>query len=61
MNPTVVSSYFLPPPVDSILDAMLTVSPNRQYRGIFRPTTPDIQKNHYPRNTSCNAEYDSLA
>jgi hypothetical protein len=27
-------------PVDSILDAVLTVSPNKQYRGIVRPTTP---------------------
>ena len=27
-------------PVDSILDAVLTVSPNRQYLGIARPTTP---------------------
>ena len=31
---------FLPFPVDSILLAVLTVSPNRQYRGIFLPTTP---------------------
>ena len=30
----------LPSPLDSILLAVLTVSPNRQYRGIFRPTTP---------------------
>ena len=27
-------------PWDSILEAVLTVSPNRQYRGIFNPTTP---------------------
>ena len=27
-------------PVDSILDAVLTVSPNRQYLGILEPTTP---------------------
>lgn len=27
-------------PVDSIRDAVLTVSPNRQYRGMVRPTTP---------------------
>ena len=27
-------------PVDSILEAVLTVSPNKQYRGIFKPTTP---------------------
>ena len=30
----------LPSPLDSILLAVLTVSPNRQYRGILRPTTP---------------------
>ena len=27
-------------PEDSILEAVLTVSPNKQYRGIFKPTTP---------------------
>ena len=27
-------------PLDSILFAVLTVSPNKQYLGIFRPTTP---------------------
>ena len=27
-------------PVDSILEATLTVSPKRQYLGIFFPTTP---------------------
>ena len=27
-------------PVDSILEAVLTVSPKRQYLGIFKPTTP---------------------
>ena len=26
--------------MDSILEAMLTVSPNKQYRGIVVPTTP---------------------
>lgn len=30
----------LPSPLDSILEAVLTVSPNRQYLGIFSPTTP---------------------
>ena len=30
----------LPRPPDSIRLAVFTVSPNRQYRGIFRPTTP---------------------
>jgi len=27
-------------PVDSMREAVFTVSPNRQYRGIFSPTTP---------------------
>lgn len=30
-------------PVDSILEAVLTVSPNRQYLGIVKPTTPATQ------------------
>ena len=30
----------IPSPLDSILDAVLTVSPNKQYLGILRPTTP---------------------
>lgn len=30
-------------PVDSIRDAVLTVSPNKQYRGIVNPTTPAQQ------------------
>ena len=34
-------SYFKSSPVDSILDAVLTVSPTKQYLGIFRPTTPE--------------------
>lgn len=29
--------------MDSILEAVLTVSPNRQYRGILIPTTPAAQ------------------
>ena len=33
----------LPSPPDSILLAVLTVSPNRQYLGIFSPTTPATQ------------------
>lgn len=33
----------LPWPVDSILDAVFTVSPNKQYRGILMPTTPATQ------------------
>ena len=34
----------LPSPLDSIREAVLTVSPNRQYRGILRPTTPATQE-----------------
>ena len=34
---------FLPSPLDSIRDAVLTVSPNKQYRGILSPTTPATQ------------------
>lgn len=30
----------LPVPVDSIRLAVFTVSPKRQYLGIFKPTTP---------------------
>lgn len=30
----------LPSLVDSILEAVFTVSPNKQYRGILVPTTP---------------------
>lgn len=36
-------------PVDSIREAVLTVSPKRQYRGIVRPTTPATQG---PENTT---------
>ncbi len=36
----VESGVFVPVPLDSILDAVLTVSPNRQYLGILWPTTP---------------------
>ena len=32
--------YKAPSPLDSILLAMFTVSPNRQYLGMVRPTTP---------------------
>ena len=32
--------FVLRNPFDSILEAVLTVSPNKQYLGIFRPTTP---------------------
>lgn len=30
----------IPCPLDSILDAVFTVSPNKQYLGILSPTTP---------------------
>lgn len=35
--------YNVPCPLDSILDAVLTVSPNKQYLGILSPTTPATQ------------------
>ena len=35
-----LSWIIIPCPVDSILDAVLTASPNKQYRGILMPTTP---------------------
>ena len=31
---------YIPSPDDCILDVVLIVSPNRQYLGIFDPTTP---------------------
>lgn len=34
------TTCFAPKPLDSILEAVFTVSPKRQYRGIVRPTTP---------------------
>ena len=37
-------SSYLRSPVVSILEAVLTVSPNRQYRGIVSPTTPATQE-----------------
>ena len=36
----VVNFCTLPSPFDSIRDAVFTVSPNKQYLGILRPTTP---------------------
>ena len=36
-----MKSYFKGSPVDSILEAVFTVSPKRQNLGIFRPTTPE--------------------
>uniref|UniRef100_A0A182UYS4 Uncharacterized protein n=1 Tax=Anopheles merus TaxID=30066 RepID=A0A182UYS4_ANOME len=35
-----LTCIFSASPFDSIRLAVLTVSPNRQYRGIFKPTTP---------------------
>lgn len=37
------SVFCLRCPVDSMRDAVLTVSPNKQYLGIFIPTTPAAQ------------------
>ena len=37
---TVIKKCILPFPADSTFEAMLTVVPNRQYLGIFIPTTP---------------------
>ena len=34
---------YIPSPLDSILLAIFTVSPNRQYLGMVRPTTPAAQ------------------
>ena len=39
-NDVVQSDSFIPSPLDSILLAVLTVSPNRQYLGMVLPTTP---------------------
>lgn len=37
---SVLEKLRLPSPVDSILEAVFTVSPNKQYRGILDPTMP---------------------
>jgi len=39
-DPTQKSGGTSPSPLDSIREDVLTVSPNKQYRGIFKPTTP---------------------
>ena len=39
---------FLPPEVDCILEAVLIVSPKRQYLGIFDPTTPIPNEKELP-------------
>ena len=44
LSVVVLLRWILPgSPCDSILEAVLTVSPNRQYLGIFTPTTPAQQ------------------
>lgn len=40
-------------PVDSIREAVFTVSPNKQYRGILFPTTPAT---HGPVENSCKKQ-----
>ena len=40
---TDLTCIFKGSPLDSILEAVLTVSPKRQYRGILIPTTPAQQ------------------
>lgn len=40
MEITCYTSFTVPSPFDSILEAVLTVSPNKQYLGILLPTTP---------------------
>ena len=40
INLIVLRTTVLPVPVDSILEAVFTVSPNKQYLGILSPTTP---------------------
>lgn len=42
-------------PVDSIREAVLTVSPKRQYRGMVRPTTPATQGPEKHNNNQCRA------
>ena len=45
-------------PVDSIRDAVLTVSPNKQYLGIFIPTTPAAQgPGHTNTNTQISSQF----
>ena len=55
----------LPSPFDSILEAVLTVSPNRQYLGIVCPTTPathDPGKQNWSRKIKslCVLMYDCM-
>ena len=45
-------------PVDSIRDAVFTVSPNKQYLGIFIPTTPAAQG---PGHTHVNIQSLSIS
>ena len=46
-----ISEQNLRNPVDSILEVVLTVSPNKQYLGILMPTTPAA---HGPAKTNTN-------
>src|SRR6218665_1210544 len=53
-------------PFDSILEAVFTVSPNRQYLGIFVPTTPAHtnpinEETPYQRNSFRNYSADALS
>ena len=43
-----------PSPVDSMREAMFTVSPNRQYLGIACPTTPVYVCKHRYNYTRCS-------
>lgn len=43
----------LPEPLDSILLAVFTVSPNRQYLGMDKPTTPFSVRKNYCGITYC--------
>ena len=49
--------YFKGSPVDSILEAVLTVSPNKQNRGIFLPTTPEHTGPLFKGNTNENCVF----
>ena len=49
--------YFKGSPVDSILEAVLTVSPNKQNRGIFLPTTPEHTGPLFKNNTNRNCVF----
>lgn len=50
-------------PVDSMREAVLTVSPKRQYRGIVRPTTPATHgpEKHHKRSRLTRLKMDNTA